>query len=171
MGVGEERLRLGERRRLVFENFCNMVPKELIAETFEISVFEVERDIKFVARKIKEYRHKRCLQPVGIGELHKVIAEWEKGGKKGQRPPAPLVDHPMKGLLPPIPCDTEDEVIMHRGPLRQTLDYIGPETLSTELLLPTLTTQNIRRDDPQAAMQIGEATRAVRGNVREEKAA
>lgn len=171
MSVGEERSRLGDRRKRVFENFCNFVPKEMIAEGFEMSVSEVERDIKFVAKKIKEYRHLHCLRPSGLAKLREVISAWEKGGRKGPRPEAPRADNPMDGLLPPIPCDTEEEIIMNRVKLILTLEYIGPETLSTELVLPTLTTHSVLQKDAQAAMQIREATRAVRGNVREEKAA
>lgn len=51
---------LGEERRLIFENFANGVDIEALKATFKRSAGEIEADIAFVARKITEYRFRRC---------------------------------------------------------------------------------------------------------------
>src|SRR5579871_4630671 len=110
--VNEQHLRLGQSRRMAFLNFCNFIPKEEIAVALKMSVQEVERAIQFVARKISEYRHRRCIRP-----------------------------NPEQGMLPPIPCDSEAEILQNRRALLWTLDYITDDALSTELLLPNLRSQ------------------------------
>jgi hypothetical protein len=133
--LSEDRLRLGEERKLIFQNFCNLVPKEMLAADFGRSVAEIEREIAFVARKITEYRHRRSMQPAGIADwlAYAPYQEWlAKYGKlpEHRRPlaPVPQNDAAEKGMLPPIQCDTEDDILAHRKALLWTLDFIGPET-------------------------------------------
>lgn len=129
--VDEERLRLGQSRRMAFLNFCNFVPKEEIAVSLLISVQEVERALMFVARKISEYRHRRCIRP-----------------------------NPEQGMLPPIPCDSEAEILQNRRALLWTLDYITDDALSTELLLPNLRSQIVDASRPKDVMEAARAVRA-----------
>ena len=128
--VDEQRLRLGQSRRMAFLNFCNLIPKEDIAVDLKMSVQEVERAIQFVARKISEYRHRRCIRP-----------------------------NPEQGMLPPIPCDNEAEILVNRRALLWTLDYITDDALSTELLLPNLRSQIV--DRPQGVIEAARAVRAM----------
>lgn len=121
MPVSEERIRLGEERKYIFINFCNLVPKETLAVEFRRSVEQIERELAFVAKKITEYRHQRCIKP-----------------------------NPAQGMLPPIACGSEEEILINRVGLLWTLDFIGPETLSTELILPNLVTHNIDPGDSLA---------------------
>lgn len=51
--------KLGEERRFIFENYANGVDIEDLKSVFHRSAEEVERDIFFVAKKIKEYRFRR----------------------------------------------------------------------------------------------------------------
>lgn len=133
MTVGEERLRLGEQRKEIFRNFANGVPKEILAEEYLRSVEEIGRELMFVLKKIHEYRHQRTLRP-----------------------------HPDQGMLPPVECSTELDILVNRRPLLWTLDFIGPVTLSTELLIPRLTIQKV---EPRFE-HVFEAARAVRTNPR-----
>lgn len=125
--------KVGEDRKLIFENFTNRVPKADIAEAFFRSVDEVTKDILFVAKKIAEYRHRRCINP-----------------------------DPHWGVMPYIPCETEAEILANKGPLLWTLQFIGPLTLASELLIPTLTTHAL---DPKRPADIAEAARSVRARV------
>jgi hypothetical protein len=131
--MNDERLRLADDRRLIFENFCNLVPVEAMAETFARSVDEIEREILFVGRKIREYRHRRCLRP-----------------------------NAQQGMLVPLACETLDDVLLNRDLLARTLQFIGPETLSSELLLPNLRTHTIENID-----HLKEAARTIRARMRE----
>jgi len=128
--VDEERLRLGQSRRMAFLNFCNFIAKEDIAIALRMSMQEVERALTFVARKICEYRHRRCIRP-----------------------------NPEQGMLPPIPCDNEAEILLNRRALLWTLDYITDDALSTELLLPNLRSQIV--DRPQGVIEAARAVRAM----------
>lgn len=58
--IDAERLRLGEERKLIFRNFCNGVPIDELCAPFRRSRAELEREIFFVAKKIREYRFRRC---------------------------------------------------------------------------------------------------------------
>jgi hypothetical protein len=51
---------LGAERRLIFANYANGVDIEAMKTPFERSAAEIQREILFVARKIKEYRFRRC---------------------------------------------------------------------------------------------------------------
>lgn len=55
---------LGEQRRLIFENAINGVPVEDLMVAFSRSELEVNREIAFVAKKIKEYRFRRAMPPL-----------------------------------------------------------------------------------------------------------
>lgn len=57
--VGEK---LGEERRFIFENYANGVDLEDLKSVFHRSAAEVEAEIFFVAKKIKEYRFRRISQ-------------------------------------------------------------------------------------------------------------
>lgn len=60
-----ERLKkLGADRRLIFENVANGVPMEGVRAAFQRSQTEVDRELTFVGRKIKEYRFRRHQPPV-----------------------------------------------------------------------------------------------------------
>lgn len=54
-----ERAKLAFERRLIFENVANGVATEQIMAAFRRSRIEVQKEIEFVARKIREYRFKR----------------------------------------------------------------------------------------------------------------
>ena len=47
-------------RRLIFTNYANGVDIEAMKAPFARSAVEIEREIFFVAKKIKEYRFRRC---------------------------------------------------------------------------------------------------------------
>lgn len=51
---------LGNERRLLFTNYANGVDIEAMKVSFGRSAVEIEREIFFVGRKIKEYRFRRC---------------------------------------------------------------------------------------------------------------
>lgn len=51
---------LGAERRLIFVNYANGVDIEAMKAPFRRSAGEIEREILFVAKKIKEYRFRRC---------------------------------------------------------------------------------------------------------------
>lgn len=55
----DERLKLGERRRLIFENVAGGVPTEEIMAAFQLSELEIQQDVAFVAKKLKEYNFRR----------------------------------------------------------------------------------------------------------------
>ena len=50
----------GAARRLMFVNYANGVDIEAMKVPFGRSAAEIEREIFFVAKKIKEYRFRRC---------------------------------------------------------------------------------------------------------------
>lgn len=54
----------GERRRLIFENVVTGVPIADIMAAFSLSALEVEQDVAFVSRKLKEYRFRRAMPPL-----------------------------------------------------------------------------------------------------------
>lgn len=53
--------KLGEERRLIFENYANGVDVEDLKTAFKRSAAEIQKEIFFVAKKIKEYRFRRCV--------------------------------------------------------------------------------------------------------------
>jgi hypothetical protein len=55
--------RHGEERKLIFENYANGVDIENLMVDFKHSRLEIEKEIAFVAKKIKEHRFRRALIP------------------------------------------------------------------------------------------------------------
>jgi hypothetical protein len=51
---------LGRDRRFIFTNYANGVDIEAMKVPFGRSAAEIEREIFFVAKKIQEYRFRRC---------------------------------------------------------------------------------------------------------------
>lgn len=98
-----ERLKLGEERRLIFENVANCVPIEQIMTAFRRSKEEVEREIAFVAKKIREYRFRR--------------------------------------RMPPLECDDVRSIMWNRRALLENIAKLGPDYLSSDLLIPRITIQ------------------------------
>ena len=66
--------RLGEARRLIFQNVAVGLPVEQVAATFKVSREEVLRDVAHVARKIREYRFQRRLPPVASDTMVEIRA-------------------------------------------------------------------------------------------------
>ena len=97
--------RLGERRKLIFQNVANGVQVEDIMAAFSASREDIDRAVAFVAKKVKEYRFRRA--------------------------------------APPIPCDTVADIRWNRLALLETISKLGPMWLSSELLLPKVTTQKL----------------------------
>lgn len=97
--------RLGQERRLIFENVCNGVPIEKIMVAFHRSELEVTKEVAFVARKIREYRFRR--------------------------------------RLPPLRCETMNELRWNRLALLETVSKLGPLYLSSELLIPRVHIENL----------------------------
>lgn len=62
--IAPDRQRLGEERRLIFQNVANGVPMEKIKAAFRRSEEEVWREVAFVGRKIREFRFRRRLPPI-----------------------------------------------------------------------------------------------------------
>lgn len=58
----DSRESLGQTRRLIFQNYANGVDVEAMKAPFRRSAAEIEREIAFVAKKIKEYRFRRCAE-------------------------------------------------------------------------------------------------------------
>ncbi len=57
-------LGVGDRRKLIFVNVANGVEYEDIMVAFQMSRLEVNQDVQFVAKKIREYRFRRGLPPL-----------------------------------------------------------------------------------------------------------
>lgn len=115
----EDRRRLGEDRRLIFENVANGVPLEHVAAAFRRSVPEVERELGFVAKKLREYRFRR--------------------------------------RQPPLDCDQVKDIRWNRVPLLETLRKLGPDYLSSELILPRIGVHRVETPAhlTEAAHQVG----------------
>lgn len=81
--------RLGEERRLIFENVANGVPTEQIMAAFHRSEADVMREVAFVAKKLREYRFKRHLPPLACETVREIrinrLALLETVGKLGPR--------------------------------------------------------------------------------------
>lgn len=56
--------RLGEERRLIFQNIANGVPMERVMAAFRRSEAEVWREVEFVGRKIREARFRTRMPPL-----------------------------------------------------------------------------------------------------------
>lgn len=70
----EERARLAETRRLIFQNLCNGVSVQQAMGAFQLSEKEVRDHFAFVARKIVEYRFRRTLPWIKCGTIGEAIA-------------------------------------------------------------------------------------------------
>lgn len=68
--------RLGEERRLIFQNVANGVPMDQVRATFKRSQTEIDRELRFVARKIREYRFRRYQPPVACDEVKDI--RWNR---------------------------------------------------------------------------------------------
>lgn len=92
--------RIGEERRLIFVNIANGVPIQQVMSVFRRSEKEVMDEVRFVGKKIAEYRFRRH--------------------------------------MPPLSCDTLQEISVHRAALLETLNKLGDVFLSTSLILPNI---------------------------------
>lgn len=72
----DERRRLGNVRRLVFQNLANGVSPEKIGENLRLSALEVEQAQAFVAKKITEYLTLRRQPPLPCGNLKEI--RWNR---------------------------------------------------------------------------------------------
>jgi|ERR1700733_5666548 len=111
-----DRIQLAASRRLIFENVANGVPVEKIMATFQRSRLEIQKDVEFVANKIREYRFRR----LAIGSMH---------------------------ARHMVPCGTYAEIRANRHSLLETLRKLGPESLSTPLIISRIETQKIDSDE------------------------
>jgi len=118
-----ERLKLGEDRKLIFENLANGVPLPEICTTFRRSETEIWRETAFVAKKITEYRFRRYMPPLACGDL---------------------VD-----------------IRRNRKALLETLAHLGPNYLSSELLLPRIKAHEVENQDhlQEAVIKVGATVR------------
>lgn len=186
MNEEKDRLELGNERRLRFINFCNIggshgadFAKDLLSKEDEISPEEVSRDVLFVGRKIKEFRHERCIRPRGlkIWKESSAYRAWEeqwrlyRAGKISTKPDPTMPAAPEEDMspedmqMPPVPCDTEQDIIVNRQTLLWTLGLIPDEVLATSLILPRLTTHGIGN-----VRDLRDATRLTGGRPVEQRA-
>lgn len=56
--------RRGQERRLIFSNVANGVPVEKVMAAFRRSEAEVDRELEFVGRKIREARFRTRMPPI-----------------------------------------------------------------------------------------------------------
>lgn len=68
--------RLGEDRRLIFVNVANGVPIPQVMSVFRRSQKEVDDEVRFVARKICEYRFRAKLPPLACSTLTEI--SWNR---------------------------------------------------------------------------------------------
>jgi hypothetical protein len=98
----------GERRRLVFSNIANGVPLTSVMAVFKMSELEVTNDLKFVLRKIMEYRY----------------AMTVNGGSKTSPFVAPI-----------IPADSHADILVHGKSMLVTLTKLGNQTLGSDIFI------------------------------------
>jgi hypothetical protein len=67
---------LGEERRLIFVNVANGVPIQQVMSAFRKSEKEVMDDVRFIGRKIAEYRFRGRLPPLSCSTLHDI--SWHR---------------------------------------------------------------------------------------------
>lgn len=72
----DERRRLGQARRLVFQNLANGVSPEKIGADLRLSALEVEQAQAFVAKKITEYLTLRRQPPLPCANLKEI--RWNR---------------------------------------------------------------------------------------------
>jgi hypothetical protein len=107
---------LASERRLIFENIANGVPVETLMTAFRRSRLEIQKEVEFVANKIREYRFRR----LSAGSVH---------------------------ARHMVPCGTYAEIRANRHSLLETLRKLGPESLSSPLLISRIETQKIDSDE------------------------
>ena len=61
--------KLGQDRRLIFENVANGVPMDQVRRAFRRSQTDVDRELRFVARKIKEARFRTYMPPLACDDV------------------------------------------------------------------------------------------------------
>lgn len=64
--------RLGEDRRLIFENVANGVPIQQVMSVFRRSEKEVMDEVQFVSKKLAEYRFRRHQPPLSCDTLNDI---------------------------------------------------------------------------------------------------
>ena len=64
--------RLGEDRRLIFENVANGVPIQQVMSVYRRSEKELWDEVQFVGKKISEYRFRRHQPPLGCANLNEI---------------------------------------------------------------------------------------------------
>lgn len=67
---------LGQERRLIFENVANSVPMDQVRSAFRRSQTEVERELRFVARKIREARFRTRMPPLACDDIRDI--RWNR---------------------------------------------------------------------------------------------
>lgn len=72
----EERRRLGQMRRMVFQNLANGISPEKVGEALRLSALEVEQAQTFVSRKIVEYLTLRRQPPLPCANLKEI--RWNR---------------------------------------------------------------------------------------------
>jgi hypothetical protein len=65
--------RLGEDRRLIFENVANGVPIQQVMSVFRRSEKEVMDEVRFVGKKLCEYRFRRHQPPLSCTTLNEIF--------------------------------------------------------------------------------------------------
>jgi len=68
--------KLAEERRAIFVNVANGVPMDQVRSAFKRSQTEIDREIRFVARKIKEYRFRRRMPPLECDDIKSI--RWNR---------------------------------------------------------------------------------------------
>ena len=124
----EDQLKLGEERKLIFANFCNGIAVEELTEPFRRSKDEIEREILFVARKLREYRFRRTTEGTTAQR-----EAWNAG--------------------PPVQSDNLFDIRLNRKALMLTLSRVGPKYLSSQLLMPQVKIQKL--DHPSMLLEAG----------------
>lgn len=68
--------KLAEDRRAIFTNVANGVPADRIRSAFKVSQTDIDREVRFVGRKICEYRFRRHLPPLPCKDLRDI--RWHR---------------------------------------------------------------------------------------------
>lgn len=55
----DDRVKMAERRKLIFQNLVNGVPQEALRETFQATDKEIGGIFEYVTRKVRSYRFER----------------------------------------------------------------------------------------------------------------
>jgi hypothetical protein len=109
----EERRRLGQTRRLVFQNLANGVSPEKVGENLRLSALEVEQAQGFVAKKITEYLTLRRQPPLPCGNLKEI--RWNRRALLGVLAKIGDVDLSSQLILSRITVQALDHPEMIQG--------------------------------------------------------